>query len=233
MNNVSTVSNIRADTASPFDRPGSPGDATSSTCSIQSLGPTQESRLVVYLDDRFIEMMGGYRKRQVADPTGSFHTLADYVSYARELLHLILKIPPAQPSASLRIAYFLQLIGDVLESLVGYPVHASDIQRVLDWLVELDEASVVILRGQPWDPPTREGISDSPPPQYAVTSQTDRTRLCSIIISGSASIGDWIEQADVNDDTQSFFDDLPSIQKLFPKTLDELSGLEGVNSDPE
>ncbi|KIY46496.1 hypothetical protein FISHEDRAFT_47216 [Fistulina hepatica ATCC 64428] len=228
MNNVSTFSNIGADTASPFDRPG---DATSSTGSIQPLGPRQESRLVVYLDDRFIELMRGYKKRQ--DPTGSFHTLADYVSYARELLHLILQIPPAQSSASLRIAYFLQLISDVLESLVGYPIHASDILQLLDWLVELDEASVVILCGQPWDPATRKGIAGSPPPQYVVTSQTDRIRLRSIVVSGSASIGDWIEQADVNDDKQSFSEDLPSVQKLFPKTLDALYDLESVNPDPE
>ncbi|KAF9009667.1 hypothetical protein BDQ17DRAFT_1274673, partial [Cyathus striatus] len=87
------------------------------------LTSAQERRLTTYLDEKFLELTRGYKKR--SQPTSSVKTLHAYLSAARHLLSFILQIPPVDPSTSLRTTYMLRLTGDVLGAVCGYPLTAS------------------------------------------------------------------------------------------------------------
>ncbi|KAJ3564947.1 hypothetical protein NP233_g7956 [Leucocoprinus birnbaumii] len=82
------------------------------------LTPKQERRLVTYLDEEFLKLTRGYKKR--ASPSTHVPTLHAYITEARKLLSFILQIPPVNPSTELRTQFLLRLTGDCLSAIVGY-----------------------------------------------------------------------------------------------------------------
>ncbi|KAI5824309.1 hypothetical protein K523DRAFT_315469 [Schizophyllum commune Tattone D] len=205
--------------------------------SLRPLSTRQERRLMDYLDERLLNLMRNYKKR--AEDSTSTPTLQAYLQESRQILSLILQIPPVQPSASLRTAYLLHLTNDVISAIPGYPAELESLPDLLTWLNELDRAWQVVLAGQIWRPEEHIGV-DSPEGSTLQTrnliTQTDRTRLKSMLISGSAVIEDWVgeivAQEDVDaEDIESMLQRLGIAEgsvRIFPGTLDELERMSGL-----
>ncbi|KAH8100304.1 hypothetical protein BXZ70DRAFT_938953 [Cristinia sonorae] len=188
----------------------------------RALSQLQERRLVDYLEDHFLDLTRNFKKR--ADPSSSVPTLSAFLAAAHTLLSLILQIPPIDPSASLRTTFLLRLTGDVMDAIPGYkPGALSDanhgvLQDLLRWLEDLDNAWLTVLRSQVWDVDRREGVDlvlevqadadadegstgelsvngkrlKSTPP-----TQTERTRLRSLLIGGTAKMEEWMAELSV------------------------------------
>ncbi|KAJ7765738.1 hypothetical protein B0H16DRAFT_1367461 [Mycena metata] len=166
---------------------------------LRALTARQERRLTNYLEAQFLEMTRGYKKR--SEPTTHLPTLPLYLDAARKILAMILQIPPIDPSSSLRTAYLLRLTNDVLVSIPGYLADDSNIPILLDWLDDLDQAWLIILQAQVWDPENgpvdlvidaedaASGTRSSP------VTQTERTRLRSLLVGGSATLEEWLSGA--------------------------------------
>ncbi|KAJ6500776.1 hypothetical protein C8R45DRAFT_80699 [Mycena sanguinolenta] len=167
--------------------------------STRALTARQERRLINFLEDKFLELTRGYKKR--SEPTTHLPTLPLYLNAAQAILAIVLQIPPVDPSTSLRTAYLLRLTNDVLVSVPGYSADSSNIEILLDWLDDLDQAWLMVLHAQVWDPengPTdlvidaeaaATGTRSSP------VTQTERTRLRSLLIGGSATLEEWLAAA--------------------------------------
>jgi hypothetical protein len=128
-----------------------------------------------------------------------------------------------------------------LSSITGYPPDEQSLPEVLDWLDDLDQAWLAVLQAQVWDPAeggvdlmisaadASTGVKSSPP------TQTECTRLKSLIVGGEASLEEWLEKGQLHEpggdelesrlgklDLQAEFDD------LFARTLDFLGSLGGT-----
>lgn len=184
-----------------------------------------------HLDAQFLAITGAYKKRSEPNASGlKVLDLSSYISALRSLLLLIIQIPPVPPSASLRVNFLLRLTNDFLTSVTGYPVpHDEHLTELLDWLDDLDEAWVVIIQCQIWDPESGHGLDLILPSNVSMPSspltQTDRTRLRSLLIGGTASIEEWLtsipEDANHGDRAQQLDD-------LFVTTLEEIGGFSGL-----
>ncbi|KAJ7145010.1 hypothetical protein C8R43DRAFT_1108830 [Mycena crocata] len=215
---------------------------------VRALNPRQERRLVNFLDDKFLELTRNYKKR--SQPSTHLPTLTLYLEASRTLLSLILQIPPIDPSTSLRTAYLLRLTNDVLASAPGYPADGETIPILLDWLDDLDQAWLSVLQAQVWDAENgpadlvidaeaaATGMKSSP------VSQTERTRLRSLLIGGSATLEEWLAAGESTphtiieedeDETASPMGDVENVlerlgvqdgfDELFFRTLQELGAL--------
>jgi len=206
---------------------------------VQALSAKQEHKLMAFLDDRFLEITRAYKMR--SQPTTNLPTLSSYLNATRDLLSLILQVPPVDPSTSLRTALLLRFTGDTLNSIPGYPPVPDVLPEVIDWLDDLDQAWLSVLQSQSWDPVSRNGVDlvveASAPLRSSPLSQTERTRLHSLLVGGEASLEEWLSGMDTSGDedlqavlqrvgVQEGFDD------LFSRTLDELGALGIVVGDP-
>ncbi|KAF7782154.1 hypothetical protein Agabi119p4_1530 [Agaricus bisporus var. burnettii] len=259
------------------------------------LSLSQERRLVAYLDNEFLQLTRGYKKR--TEQITTVPTLHKYITYARRLLAFILQIPPLDPSTSLRIQYMLRLTGDVLSAIVGYKLsprappkgnyneqvdrreetqseedeeprdYTSALRELLDWLDDLDQAWLAVLQNQIWDPDAGEGVDlileveiangedtgssstegenghASKQTQLKSTpiSQTDITRLRSLLVTSIANLEEWLSNpgkggrdnktdAREEDDVSGMLERLGVLDEfddLFGRTMDFLSGFGG------
>ncbi|KAJ7184554.1 hypothetical protein C8R46DRAFT_882969 [Mycena filopes] len=178
----------------------------------RALSARQERRLTNFLEDQFLEMTRGYKKR--SEPTTHLPTLPLYLEAARKILAMILQVPPIDPSSSLRTAYLLRLTNDVLASVPGYTADESNIPILLDWLDDLDQAWLIVLQVQVWDPengPTDLVIDAENAASGTRTSpvtQTERTRLRSLLMGGSATLEEWLSGIDEEDEDEDGDDDM-------------------------
>ena len=194
-------------------------------------------------------------------------TLSAYLEAARHLLLLVIQIPPIDPSTGLRIAYLLRFTGDVLFAIPGYQLEISNttsfqetLRDVLEFLGDLDRAWLAVLQSQVWDPSTGQAVDlvvalhDDPetinPPSNIPSalsikstppSQTEVTRLQSLLFTGESSLEEWLtneksraDDAD-NDDVSGMLDRmglLDEFDSLFVRTLDFLGGFTGTTAEP-
>ena len=154
------------------------------------------------------------------------------------------------PSTGLRIAYLLHLTGDVLSSIPGYTLGTDNnviqqtLQDLIDFLDDLDQAWLSVLQGQIWDPEKGEGVDLIVPVEEATTlkssppSQTDLTRLRSLLFAGQSALEEWLSAKQVENDVQATQADdvddvsgmlsrlglLHEFDGLFSQTLDYLGG---------
>lgn len=185
-----------------------------------------------------------------SEETSSLKTLSAYIEAVRRLLALILQIPPLDPSTGLRIAYLLRLTGDVLNSIPGYTlgmdktIIQQTLQDLVDFLDDLDQAWLSVLQGQVWDPERGEGIDLIVPVEEAINlkfnlpSQTDLTRLRSLLFTGQSALEEWLSGERSQRDAQAAqTEDLGDVSgmlsrmgllhefdSLFSRTLDFLGG---------
>ena len=133
---------------------------------------------------------------------------------------------------------------------IPLPLARSALQDLLDFLDDLDQAWVAVLQGQVWDPSSGAGVDlvvptdsssglnvKSTPP-----SQTDVTRLRSLLIGGQSALEEWLGEERLTQGGEGEEDDLSAtlermglldeFDELFSKTLDFLGGLGGVIVEP-
>ena len=163
----------------------------------------------------------------------------------RCVLAVVLQIPPVGSAAHLRTAFLLRMTGDVFTSIPGYPAGSEDVPHLIDWLDDLDQAWVAVLRSQVWDPASQEAI-DLPVDTGMNTSslavsQTDRTRLRSLLVGGLGVLEEWYGTANADKgNLEEAFGGLKvqdGLDDLFSRTLEEIGGFgdvtEGLVMDDE
>ncbi|KAG6852241.1 hypothetical protein C0991_001702 [Blastosporella zonata] len=176
-----------------------------------------------------------------SEPTTHLPTLHDYLGSSRQILSLIIQIPPIDPSTSLRTAYLLRLSNDTLSSITGYPPDSESLPEALDWLDDLDQAWLAVLQAQVWDPATGTGVDlyidaadASRGMKSSPVSQTERTRIRSLIVGSSSNLEEWLEtqrEREDNEGVESMLQRLglqADFDDLFSRTLDFLGGLNGI-----
>ena len=133
---------------------------------------------------------------------------------------------------------------------IPLPLARSALYNLLDFLDDLDQAWVAVLQGQVWDPSSGAGVDlvvpidsssglnvKSTPP-----SQTDVTRLRSLLIGGQSALEEWLGEERLTQGGEGAEDDLSAtlermglldeFDELFSKTLDFLGGAGGVIVEP-
>jgi len=199
-----------------------------------------------FLEDRFLDLTRNFKKR--SEPSTTLPTLSSYLKTSHTLLSLVLQIPPIDPSTSLRTAVLLRLTGEVMDSIPGYKPDTETLAELLDWLNDLDNAWLTVLRSQVWDTERREGVDlildvntdgdvsglrSSPP------TQTERTRLRSLLIGGTAKMEEWLVGLDTSGqdaDYETVLESLglqQSFDDLFSGTLAEMGSLGAAVNVPE
>lgn len=161
------------------------------------------------------------------------------------LLAFILQIPPIDPSASLRTTFLLRLTSDVMNSVPGYPQGMDDLQQLLNFLNDLDEAWLAVLDSQVWDFSTRTGtdlvipvdtIDPNQPICLTPVNQTERTRLHSLLITGTSGLEEWLSRLETpGEDYQVALERaglMQGFEDLFSKTLAETGSLSESLIDP-
>lgn len=118
-------------------------------------------------------------------------------------------IPPTDPSGSLRVAYLLRVTSDIMDAIPSYPladtpplVNVDDpdpmvpppiedtLVKVVDVITDLDKGWLAVLNSQAWDPKKRKGTVSAVATRGP--TQTDKTRLSSIIRLGKEGIMTWL-----------------------------------------
>ncbi len=182
-----------------------------------------------------------------ADESSSLRTLPSYLEAAHHILSLVLQIPPVYPSASLRTTLLLRLTGDVLSSVPGYGLEPAALPLLLSWLTDLDAGWLAVLRAQAWDPSHACAVDALLPEGARVSrpSQTERTRLRSLLIGGTDALEEWIEKVTVGLDVpvggegsgevlldRGRAEIEQAFNELFAGTLAEMGSLTGAMNDP-
>ncbi|GAA5863888.1 hypothetical protein JCM1840_005806 [Sporobolomyces johnsonii] len=144
------------------------------------LTPSQESRLIRYLDAELLRLSGQYESRHSTQAT-----LPDLASFLNALLPLhsfILTIPAVPPSASLRTAYYLQLTGFLAPALGAYSLADDVLDPLFDLLDRFDRGWVAVLNGQEWDSANGKAREGEPTPSKSEAMRnTDRVRLETLV----------------------------------------------------
>lgn len=160
-------------------------------------------------------------------PSSKLTTLPAYLDASHHLLNIILQIPPVDPSVSLRSALLLRLTGEVFDGIPGYTPDEQSLSVLLDWLQDLDNGWLAVLRSQGWDTATRSGTSvwlldgtHSTP-----LSQTERTRLKSMLIAGTEMLEEWVEVLQTQSDIEIM--QAGRLEGLFFGVLTEMGFLHG------
>ncbi|THH31861.1 hypothetical protein EUX98_g2307 [Antrodiella citrinella] len=208
----------------------------------RALSQTQERKLLDYLEDRFLDLTRNFRKR--SEESTTLPTLSSYLKASHTLLSLILQIPPIDPSTSLRIAVLLRLSGEVMDSIPGYKPDTESLPELLDWLNDLDNGWLAVLRAQVWDTEKRDGVdlildSDVRELRSSPPTQTERTRLRSLLIGGTAKMEEWLVGLDTTSQDADYESVLESLglqqgfDDLFSGTLAEMGSLGAAVNVPE
>lgn len=131
-------------------------------------------------------------------------------------------------------------------SIPGYRPTTQTLPQLLDWLSDLDNGWLAILRSQTWDTESRHGIEaeegaddDALSPltvQGSPMNQTERTRLRSLLISGTGRLEEWLVELDTTGEDYTAVLDALGLQQrfddLFLGTLNEMGSLHGVMNVP-
>ncbi|KAJ4475550.1 hypothetical protein J3R30DRAFT_565817 [Lentinula aciculospora] len=212
--------------------------STSFPSKYRPLSAKQERRLVVFLDNEFLELTRGYKKR--SSPTSHLPTLDTYLQAAQRILRLILQIPPIDPSTSLRIQLLLRLTNEVLTCIPGYTPSSENLTLAMDWLDDLDQSWVAVLQAQVWNPSegvgedlivdiddVARGVKSTP------MSQTECTRLKSLLFGGVSTLEEWLEGKPIGVHRQSAVVEEDGLNDIFSNTLEELGHSGIVAVEPE
>lgn len=118
----------------------------------------------------------------------------------------------------------------------GYAPSTPALDNVVSWLDDLDQAWLVVLQSQVWDPESGEGVDLIIEAAEAAAgvkstpmSQTEVTRVRSLLVSGMATLEEWLGNStgDEGDDVESRLQRLglqDKFDELFSGTLDFLGG---------
>ncbi len=87
----------------------------------------------------------------------------------------------------------------MLGSIVGYAPDPQNVVDLMDWLDDLDQAWLAVLQSQVWDPKEGLGVdlvidvdSVAAGVKSSPLSQTERTRLRSLLLGGVETLEEWL-----------------------------------------
>lgn len=132
-----------------------------------------------------------------------------------------------------------------MDSIPGYIPDTETLPQLLDWLDDLDHAWLTVLRSQVWNVLNRTGedIVLEVPPDGELTlssspmNQTERTRLKSLLITGTARLEEWLARLDTEEESfEAAFERLglqQGFDDLFTGTLMDMGALGGSVNNPE
>ncbi|KAF9228845.1 hypothetical protein BS17DRAFT_213133 [Gyrodon lividus] len=209
-----------------------------------SLSKAQERKAVEFIEYSFLDIESSFKKRSEPSLT-KLPTLTTYLEAMQHLLAFVLQIPPVDPSTPLRTAFLLRLTSDVMNSVLGYPPDIDDLQKLLDFFDDLDQAWVTVLKSQVWDPSSGAGvdlvipvemIEPNKPIRSTPVNQTERTRLRSLLVTGTAGLEEWLSGlGTIGEDYQLALERAGLMQgfdDLFTATLAEMGSLSEPLIDP-
>lgn len=139
-----------------------------------------------------------------------------------------------------------------MDAISGYKPDTDTLPELLDWLNDLDNAWLAVLRSQVWDTEAKEGVDlildvntgqeePTTPPNLKSTppTQTERTRLRSLLIGGTAKMEEWLVGLDASGQDADYETVLESLglqqgfDDLFSRTLAEMGSLGAAVNRPE
>ena len=135
-------------------------------------------------------------------------------------------------------------------AITGYKPNTNILSQLLTWLNDLDRGWLAVLRSQAWDTDSREGVDvprehdglqppdgDTESPMSSPMSQSERTRLRSLLISGTGRLEEWLVELDTGDQDYTTVLETMGLQQgfdeLFTGTLAEMGSLNGVMNVPQ
>ena len=126
-----------------------------------------------------------------------------------------------------------------MEDIPGYSPDGMDLIPLLEWLDMLDRGWLSVLCRRAWDPVRGEGVElpEESLEKTLLPTQTDRTRVHSLLITGVRTLENWLEGKEEDEEDslvhdmrrlghQSTFDE--SFHRTFTK-LHELGSGEGAD----
>ena len=140
-----------------------------------------------------------------------------------------------------------------MDSIPGYKPEPRFLSQLLEWLGDLDNAWLAVLRSQTWDTETaqgvdliidQEGAAATPNIRSTPMNQTERARLRSLLIGGTARMEEWLvnlgsPSTTAETDGEGLDDMLERLglqqgfDDLFSGTLSEMGSLGGSVNNPE
>ena len=127
-----------------------------------------------------------------------------------------------------------------MEDIVGYPPSPTDLIPLLEWLDMLDRGWLSVLCRRPWDPVRGEGVElpEELLEKMPLPTQTDRTRVHSLLITGISTLEDWMEGKNEDDEDSLVYDmrrlgHQNTFDDLFHRTLTKLHELGPDEGDDE
>lgn len=121
----------------------------------------------------------------------------------------------------------------MLNSVPGYTPDEKSLPILLDWLQDLDEGWLAVLRSQGWDPAARSGVIVRLPDgaRSGSLSQTERTRLKSLLVAATEMLEEWVELLQTRLGEGEVLDIKTTqggrLEDLFSGTLTEIGFLRG------
>ena len=202
---------------------------------MSTAGGQYTDRLLVYFHHHSTEKCSRH------DPESKLPTLRTYLLAMRSLLSLTLQVPPVPPSGILRTSLLLRLTGTAMEDIPGYSPDGTDLIPLLEWLDILDRGWLSVLCGRVWDQVRGQGL-DLPEElleNAPLPTQTDCTRVHSLLIAGISTLEDWLEGKNEDEEDSLVHDmqrlgHLSTFDMLFHQTLSKLRELgpgEGVDEE--
>lgn len=149
------------------------------------------------------------------------------------LLTLTLQIPPVSLSGMLRTSLLLRLTGTVFDDIVGYIPDVADLIPLLQWLDMLDRGWLSVLCRHAWDPMRGAvGLPEELLKKTPLPTQTDRTRVHSLLVTGISALENWMLLGKKEDEEDNLVYDMrrlgyqSTVDELFHRTLTKLHELE-------
>jgi hypothetical protein len=129
-----------------------------------------------------------------------------------------------------------------MDDIVGYSPDVADLIPLLQWLDILDRGWLSVLCRHAWDPMTDEGVelSEELLAMTPLPTQTDCTRVHSLLVTGIGALENWMEGKDGDEDEEdNLVRDMQRLgyqsnfDELFYRTLTKLRELEPDEADDE
>jgi hypothetical protein len=104
--------------------------------------------------------------------------------------------------------------------------------ELLEWLDDLDEAWLLVLNSKAWDPESQEGVDIDHSLRSSPLTQTERTRLRSLLVGGEDRLEEWMAKMETEEeDLQTALERMgvqQGFDELFARTMSSLGALQGV-----
>ena len=135
--------------------------------------------------------------------------------------------------------YLLRYTNDTLNAIPGYPPQPEAVPHLKGWLDVLDRGWSAVLQRRRWDTANREGTGVAQ--ESLAVNMTERTRLKSLLLSGTESLAEWLERTrkaqlqefakaaedEGNEELEGETVNMEAFEDVFSRTLEDLGQKSG------